>query len=412
MKRIVASVGVVALGAAVIQTSNAQGIGSDKPWTFSAALRGFYDDNVDTRSQNEIDTFGFEISPSIGFRVGMDQTTFSLAYTYAYKYYDERPGFSDHDDQTHTVMASLTHAFNERTSIAVRDTFVIGQEPDLDPTYASFQRISGDNIRNYGSVKVDHQITPIIGMQVGYANSLFDYDNDFTSRLLDRIEHRLHLDGRWSLANNSVAVLGYQFGNGCYTADQVIGVSASGVVMSDARNYNAHYGYVGLEHTFRPDLTGSIRGGVRFTDYYNSPDDESSASPYVQASLRYLYAQDSFFELGVSHDRTATDAYTPVEVSDSITTDADSTRAYASVSHKITPDLTGSLTGTFQNNIYNGGSRDGDSEQYYILNAALSYQFTPNLAGTLSYNYDHVESDVAGRGYDRNRVFLGAVFSY
>jgi uncharacterized protein (PEP-CTERM system associated) len=228
------------------------------------------------------------------------------------------------------------------------------------------------------------------------------------------------LDGRWSLANNSVAILGYQFENGSYTADQVIGTAViNGVVqnvMSDSRDYNAHRVYVGLEHTFRPDLSGSIRGGASFYDYYNSPDDESSVSPYLQASLRYLYAQDSFVQAGLSYDRSATDAYARVETGDSITTDADALQIYASVSHKITPDLTGTLTGTFQNNTYNGGRLDGDNEQYYILGAALSYQFTPNIAGTLSYNYDHVESDLvvglADRSYSRNRVFLGAVFSY
>jgi len=411
-----ASVGVLALGAAVFQTSNAQGIGDSKPWTISAALRGFYDDNVTTANQNEIDTLGFEISPSVGFSAGLDQTTFSLAYTYSYKWYDENPNFDNHDDQTHTFLASLTHAFNERTSIDVKDSFAIGQEPDLDENYASFQRLSGNNIRNYGAVKLNHQITPIFGMEVGYDNSFFDYDSDANSGLLDRIEQRGHLDGRWSLANNSVAFLGYAFENGSYTADQIIGVSLSGPVMSDARDYNAHYGYVGIEHTFRPDLSGSIRGGARFSDYYNSPDDESSVSPYLQASLRYMYAQDSFFQMGLSYDRSATDAYARVETGESITTDADAMQVYASVSHKITPDLTGSLIGTFQNNTYNGGRADGDKEQYYILSAALSYQFTPNIAGTLSYNYDHVESDLViglvDRSYNRNRVFLGAVFSY
>lgn len=440
MKRIVASVGVVALGAAVIQTSNAQGIGdSNKPWTFSAALRGFYDDNVNTASNNEIDTFGFEVSPSIAFRTGMDQTTFSLAYTYSFKYYDERPGaLDDHNDQTHTVAASLLHAFNERTSISLRDSFVIGQEPDLDPSFASFQRISGDNIRNYASVKVNHQITPLVGVEAGYRNSLFDYDNEgffvatgvggvplgvyplgvihSRSGLLDRIEHGAHLDSRWTLANNSVVIVGYQFGVGCYTGDEFIGVAADPniannmLIKSSSRDYTSHYGYVGLEHTFRPDLTGSIRGGVRFTDYYNSPNDDSSVSPYVQASLRYLYAQNSSLEVGVSHDQSATDAFTIQ--GDSITTDADALRVYASLTHQITPDLTGSLTGTFQNNSYNGGTIDGDTEQYYILNAALTYHFTPNLAGTLSYNFDHVESEQGLREYDRNRIFLGAVFTY
>src|SRR5438876_849706 len=104
MKRIVASIGMAALGAACVQSSKAQGVGGDasKPWSVSVALRGFYDDNVNTVSggTNKFDTFGFEVSPSIGFALPMDQTTVSLAYTYAYVYYDKRPDpTSGHDDQ-------------------------------------------------------------------------------------------------------------------------------------------------------------------------------------------------------------------------------------------------------------------------------------------------------------------------
>lgn len=425
MKRIVASVGVVALGAAVMQTSNAQGISGDasKAWTISAALRGFYDDNVNTSNNNEIDTFGFEVSPSIGFNVPLDQTTFSLVYTYAYKYYDKRPttgvggATGDHDDQTHTVNARLMHAFSERTTASLRNSFVIGQEPDVlraGDSANSLYRISGDNIRNYASATFNHQVTPIFGVELGYDNTLFDYDADVYSRILDRVEHRAHLDGRWSLANNSIALVGYAFGAGCYTEDAPNGFLdfPANTIRSTARNYNSHYGYVGLEHTFRPDLFGSVRVGANFRDYYNSPDDESTVSPYVQASLRYTYAQDSNLQIGVSHDMSATDRFDGVTAGGSIATDSETTVVYGSITHAITPSLTGTLMATFQNNIINGGPLDNDTEQFYIFNAALAYQINRHLSATVSYNFDHLESDQNVRTYDRNRVYLGAVFTY
>ena len=51
MKKIVASVGLVALGASGINAVQAQDVSSpppEKPWNVSASLRGFYDDNYVT----------------------------------------------------------------------------------------------------------------------------------------------------------------------------------------------------------------------------------------------------------------------------------------------------------------------------------------------------------------------------
>src|SRR5262249_45623385 len=55
MKKIVASVGLVALGASGVQTAFAQDFSADnsKPWSISATLRGFYDDNVNTWPNNQ-----------------------------------------------------------------------------------------------------------------------------------------------------------------------------------------------------------------------------------------------------------------------------------------------------------------------------------------------------------------------
>ena len=71
MKKIVASVGLVTLSASALQTAIAQDVtapDASKPWSVSATLRGFYDDNPGT-VPNDIsvanrESFGFEISPA------------------------------------------------------------------------------------------------------------------------------------------------------------------------------------------------------------------------------------------------------------------------------------------------------------------------------------------------------------
>ena len=67
MKKIVASVGLVALGASGLYSAPIPGLTEEggKNWSVSATLRGFYDDNLNTVHSGPAkqDTFGIEISP-------------------------------------------------------------------------------------------------------------------------------------------------------------------------------------------------------------------------------------------------------------------------------------------------------------------------------------------------------------
>src|SRR5437016_6062587 len=152
MKKLVASVGLVALGTSGVQAASPSPFNSDaaKPWSVSATLRGFYDDNYQTLPNGTVlspglhrETFGFEISPSAALNWQLEQTTIGLTYVYALKYYEHRiADKSEHYDQTHTFSAALDHSFNERYQIHLRDSFVIGQAPDqlrAENTFATFQ---------------------------------------------------------------------------------------------------------------------------------------------------------------------------------------------------------------------------------------------------------------------------------
>jgi putative beta-barrel porin BBP2 len=427
MKRIVASVGLVAVGASGLQAASLATLGPEgaKPWSVAATLRGFYDDNVGTSpsGSDKVKAFGFEVSPSLGLDWALEQTSISLRYLYSFRYYDKRPpGNTEKYDQVHTFNALLNHAFNERYMVNLQDSFVIGQEPDVlraGQTFNTFQRVPGDNIRNYGAIKLNGQLTRLFGLEVGYANTLFHYADrggdelsPSLAGLLDRMEHAIHIDGRWQIQPETIGVLGYQYGQVDYTGNEAIGADLAtfDVYQSDVRNNRSHYGYVGVDHVFLPNLTGSVRVGAKYYDYYNEPGHPTTVGPSAQASLQYTYAPESYVELGVTHDRNATDMFSAID--GNITTDAESTVVYGSLNHRIIPRLYGSILGQFQNSQLNGGALNNLEERYYLVGLNLQYRFNPHLSAHAGYNYDKLDSEVSNRSFDRNRIYLGVTASY
>jgi len=440
MKKIVASVGMVALGASSLYSAPIPGLTEEggKNWSVAATLRGFYDDNINT-SANKQEAFGIEVSPSINYGIQWQQTQLTLGYVYSFKYYDHQPGDSSTKyDQQHLFNVALDHAFTERYKLGVRDSFAIGQEPDVlrtDNAFTTFQRISGDNIRNYGSVVFDAQLTRLFGLEIGYDNSFYDYAQSgafideatgaitpSNSGLLDRIENGIHLDSRWMICPETVGIFGYKYRDVSYTADEEIGfvlVNGNPIpITSKERNFREHSMYVGAEQTFSPNLTGAIRAGGSYVDYYNElPESSTGWGPYAMANLRYTYAPQSTVEVGLSQDFNATDVVglrnsAPDTTSTSFTTSQQATVVYGSVNHQITARLKASLLGQFQFSSFDGGGLNNESERYYLLGLNLSYQFTPHFSSEIGYNYDKLDSDVAGRSFDRNRVYIGVTGSY
>jgi hypothetical protein len=431
MKRIVASVGLVAVGASGLQAEllPAMTTESGKPWTVGATLRGFYDDNVNTVPDNfnggpgfHRSTTGFEVSPFLRFSFPMEQTTISFGYVYSLKYYDNTPlGNTEHYDQTHQFDAALTHAFSERYQLSVKDSLVIGQEPDLlraGNTFDSFQRVSGDNLRNYGSITFSAQITPELGTEVGYANTYYSYADNTPviglSGLLDELDNVAHVDLRYLLQPQTTGIVGYQFREIDYIANQPIGFDAfrNQVVRSDERNARINYLYLGLDHNFRPDLTGSVRVGGQYAQYYDNPAGQDELSPYAMLNLKYTYLPESYLQAGFVYDYTPASIFDANPANGELTLNAQSATIFASITHRITPKLYGNLLAQFQNSTYYGGRLDGQADNYYLIGLSLQYRFTPNFSAEVGYNYDDVRSDIANRSYDRNRIYVGVTGSY
>ena len=424
MKNVMASAGLLALGAIGVQSAHAQLVaGAEKPWSVSATLRGFYDDNYNTASSGSVDrrsSFGFEIRPSVAVNMPLDQTTISASYIFSMRYFDDRP--KNKADYSHDFELLIAHNFSERYSVDASDSFVIAQEPSLiDPVNSLPIRSDGNNVRNDGAINLHATLTPLLGILVGYDNTLYDYEQAGPasySAELDRMEHLIIFDTRWQIFKETTAVLGYRFNQVSHLSTDSLSVDpVNNYISPNARNNRSHSVYVGLDHSFQRNLSGSIRVGAQYVDYYNDSFAGTSLNPYVDLSMNYSYMDGGNVTLGFHMGHNQTDQ-TGVAVEGgllslaNLTQDQDSEVVYATVSQKITPKLTGSLTGQFQNSEYQKGIFDGEADQFYLLGLNFIYQFTPYLSAEVGYDYDNLQSNIPFRGYDRNRVYVGITGTY
>lgn len=86
MNKLVVSVGIIALGGSVLHAAETGALNAQqtqKAWSVSASLRGFYDDNFNAQpSATKESSTGLEISPSVNYGVAGEQTSLNVGYDF------------------------------------------------------------------------------------------------------------------------------------------------------------------------------------------------------------------------------------------------------------------------------------------------------------------------------------------
>lgn len=423
MKRMITTAGLAALGAASIAPTFAQEMtASTKPWSVGLSLRGFYDDNYytfpGTAALPKLDTFGVDVSPSASINLKRDQTTVGLSYVYSLRYYADRP--SPRDDHSHQANLKLSHAFNERYSVDLKDSFVVAQEPSvIDPTISTTTpaRSEGDNMRNLAGLQANVGIVENFSILGGYNNTIYDYQQDASdiggapgsrSAVLDRMEHLLFADGNYQLQPKTTVSLGYQFGKTDYTSNDpyITGFNGS------ARDNTSHFASVGVRHHLNSQVDLSAKGGVQYTQYDNNTLFDDVVGPYAEASVRWGYMAGSSIQFGARHQRIPTDVRL---VSGAPIADSEATSLYLSWTHQIAAKISVNAMAQYQRSSFGESTAAGNpdaTDDLFYGGVTFTYQFTRNVAAELGYTYDRLDSDIPLRDFARNRVFIGTRLTY
>ena len=459
MKKFFISTGLAAISAAGIQSACADSLVSPKAWNVDGRLRGFYDDNYNI-SGDKKGSWGAEVSPSVSFNLPLQQTDLGIRYRLGAYYYNDRQELHlDAWDYSHQLELWLNHAFNERWKLTLSDSLAYGQEPELlrnDPLNpdATYRR-NGDNFSNHARIALDTQWTPLFGTTLHYGNNYYNYQNHgattgpaaspgphgifsipgnpgyaaFTdpsgaslSGLLDRVEQDIGLDLNWTLSPATMFFVGYDLSLVNYTGNEPVGVfnydyqtannAQSYIFESSDRDGMSHSAHVGLNHELTSSLLLAMSVGVNYSANTKNPFEHSkNFSPIANASLSYTYAPGSFVQFGVSQGQNSTDVVQP-GADGSLTQYQNTTVVYGNINHHITEKLTGSLIGRFAYATYEGGFYDSFADYSYSAGINFNYQFTRHFSADAGYNYDQLVSELSGRAFNRNRVYLGLAASY
>lgn len=419
----ITTAGLTALGAASLAPCFAQEA-SQKPWAVGATLRGFYDDNIFTYSkklQNTIpnfqaDSWGFTVAPDAAYNLKTDQTSLGLSYIYTMTYFIDRP--RPRDDQSHQANMKLSHSFSERYHVDVSDSFASAQEPSiLDPSVgvATPLRSPGTNNRNLGRINFEASITEQFGVDAGYSNTIYDYEEDSTtqpigsrSAVLDRMEHMLYFDGNYQVLPKTVLSLGYQYGIIDYTSQDLL----LGAFRGTDRDSSSHFVTVGVRQNLNAQVILSGKVGVQITEYKNKVLGNDQTSPYAEAGARWDFTDTGSVQLNIRHQRIATDVR--ADQVGQLVADAEVSSATLSVSYGITPKIKLLANAMYQHSEFNSAGSGSPAEELFFGSLMATYQFNPFVAVEAGYMYDRLDSDLLGgfRSYTRNRIFVGTRLTY
>jgi hypothetical protein len=430
MKRIVTTASMMVLGAASLHAVYAPELSrlqSGKPWTVSAALRGFYDDNWNCWPDDQPlpegtkrESWGFEARPYIGLNFPMEAGSVSLSYLNTSRYYEARA--EDRWDFSHDFNLDFEHAFSPRYRLSVLDNVTIATEPTVNGSAANVPfKTDQSYIRNLANIHFAGDLTRQTGFTVAYMNGFYDYSgkNPYSlvdySTSLNRLEHLIPVELNYQVQPTLLALIGYQFGLNNYTGDGQIDPANNPDLMSDDRDSMGHYVYAGMEYDITATLHTALRGGAQYSDYLNVSGSDQW-TPYVDASLSYTYTAGSHLTFGYRQTMAATD----VTASDGTrpTLDMETSVFYLLIQHQFTPKLNANLLTQYQYSTYHGGAYNNDPEQLLMLGLYFNYMLNQHLSLEAGYNYNLLLSDVQDEGgvslrnYDRNILYLGVRATY
>jgi hypothetical protein len=121
---------------------------------------------------------------------------------------------------------------------------------------------------------------------------------------------------------------------------------------------------------------------------------------------------ESSLTLGFQEGRAPSDLIGTLTTAKDVVRDQETSVVYGNVHQRIMPKLFGNLNGTFQNGILKGGSYNNKVERFYEFGANLEYVFNPHISAMAGYDFDRLDSEIAGRTYSRNKFYIGATASY
>lgn len=364
---------------------------SRKPWNLTLDVRFGYDDNINTTSFNRVESAFTNFQLGLSYKAASPRSTLSIGAGFGVVYYFDAG--ADRSSEFNFVFNSAwSYKVTPRLTINTSTYAVYQSQPDYS-IVGVIDRKAGDYIYISSSYGLTYQWSRRFATITSYKPVFIRYIDEPFATQQDRSEHYFVQEFRFLLQPTVTFSAEYRFGYIDYSD-----------INLDSR---AHYIVAGFDTTLSPRLKAGFRLGAEFRDYVQNGRGDYSG-PYAEGTLSYDYQRNSNISFLFRYSIEQTDVVG--------TTNRASFRLGINLRHQFTPRIGGYASFYYTRSNYDGsrvGFNAGDfNDNIYDVNVGLRYAVNRNWSVEVGYLHTTVNSDVFGRGYERNRVFVGGRFSF
>lgn len=357
-----------------------------------------YDDNVNPGAGKTDSSFGINPYVGVSFVHNAPRTTWDVYSRLGLIYYLDAPAGIDDINSQSRLGLNVIHRVDERLRLVSRNFVSYELEPDYSYGYASTRQSQEYLIWQLDN-SVGYRWTERFGTYTGLRLNGMQYDNSKGGANSDRSIWELYNQFRYQLTPQTVLTADYRYGQ-----------TEAGGLAGDSTD---QYILVGAEHRFSPTSIGIVRLGAQLRDVDQG---QNATSPYLEFAFNSRVTQDFSLRAFTRYGLETYDSVAAWNASSYNFDERETLRIGVSGDYKLSPKLTlfsgiDYIPTTYASGrkVAGAGPATAPDLDEDILNAylGLSVKLTDQLTGNVSYNFTNVDSDLALRSYDRNRISVG-----
>lgn len=387
------------LTAALCNSGFAQSAGKDSEGSISdipkphfkitAQLSEGYDDNVYTSNTNKVQSFFTDVYAHIAADLGSPRTVFTIGLGGGATDYYDRPGRSL--DYTGDFSLSIVHKVNSRLTLSVQSYTTDQVEPNFDAQIlVSQNRNSGQYLYSNNVFTATYQWSHRVQTVTSYSLYGVFYEDAASAQTDDRFEHNLSEQLLYLVNPTTQLTATYRIG---YTQ----------FMHMTERDIFSNYFLVGVNHSFSPKFSVNLNAGAEL----DTPrQGATQTSPYAEMTTTYAYQRLSnlqwYLHYGFDHSAlTLNDKHTAL-------------RTGARITQAIFTKMSLSFGIFYQHDDSSQtvGASNTTTEDTFDISTGLHYTVTPKLTLDATFTHTEVLSNIASSEYSRNRITLGANYTF
>jgi opacity protein-like surface antigen len=387
------------LAASLCNSGFAQSAGKDSEGSISdipkphfkitAQLSEGYDDNVYTSNTNKVQSFFTDVYAHIAADLGSPRTVFTIGLGGGATDYYDRPGRSL--DYTGDFSLSIVHKVNSRLTLSVQSFTTYQAEPNFDPQIlVSQNRNNGQYLYSNNVFTATYQWSRRVQTVTSYSLYGVFYQDDASAQIDDRFEHNFSNQLLYLVNPTTQLTATYRIGYTQY-------------MHNTDRDIFSNYFLVGVNHSFSPKFTVNLNAGAQVDIPRQGT---TQTSPYAEMTTTYAYRRASniqwYLHYGFDHSSLAlNEKHTAL-------------RTGVRITQALTGKLSLNLGVFYQHDDYSQtlGASNSTNQDTFDISTGLHFIVTPKLSLDATYTHTEVLSDVATSEYSRNRITIGATYTF